>query len=56
MKVALKELHETRVWLRIIKRKSFITPSEPVESDLSECQELIRIFAKSVATAEKKKK
>lgn len=55
MKIALKELREARVWLCIILRKSFIQPSEQVELGLSECEELIRIFAKSVVTAESKK-
>ncbi|MFC1812943.1 four helix bundle protein [Thermodesulfobacteriota bacterium] len=55
MKIALKELRETRVWLRIILIKSFIKPSAQVEAAFSECQELIRIFAKSILTAESKK-
>ena len=55
MKIALKELRETRVWLRIILKKSFIKPSTQVELGFSECQELIRIFAKSILTAESKK-
>ena len=55
VKIALKELRETRVWLRIILRKSFIKPAAQVDSGLSECQELIRIFAKSIVTAESKK-
>ena len=56
MKISLKELRETRVWLRIIIKKSLIKPAVQAESGLSECQELIRIFAKSVLTAESKKK
>ena len=52
LKIALKELRETRVWLFIIQRKSFINPAAQVHSALSECEELIRIFAKSIATAE----
>jgi len=55
MKVALKELRETRIWLFIIQRRSFIKPARCVESVLSECHELIRIFAKSVKTAESRK-
>ena len=55
MKIALKELRETRVWLRIILKKSFIKAAAQVKSGLSECQELIRIFAKSIVTAESKK-
>ncbi len=55
MKISLKELRETRVWLRIILKKSLIKPPDQAEAGLSECQELIRIFAKSVLTAESKK-
>ena len=51
LKIAGKELKETRIWLKIIKRKSYIDAgvSEPV---LKECKELIRIFGKSISTAE----
>ena len=55
MKIALKELRETRVWLSIILKKLFIKSSTQVESGFSECQELIRIFAKSILTAESKR-
>ena len=55
MKISLKELRETRVWLRIILKKSLIKPPAQAESGFSECQELIRIFAKSILTAESKK-
>ena len=56
IKIALKELRETPVWLRIILRKSMIEPAAQAELGLSECRELIRIFAKSIMTAESKKK
>jgi four helix bundle protein len=56
MKIALKELRETRIWLIIIHRKSLIKPANKVDPVLTECQELIRIFAKSIATAESRKK
>lgn len=55
IKISLKEFRETRVWLRIILRKSFVLPAVDVESGLSECEELIRIFAKSIVTAEAKR-
>ncbi len=55
MKIALKELQETRVWLRIIKRKSFIKPTGIIDTVLAECQELILIFSKSISTASSKK-
>jgi len=51
MKVALKELRETHVWLRIILRKPLVKDVDEVKPTLVECEELIRIFVKSVATA-----
>ena len=56
IEIALKELRETPVWLRIILRKSMKEPATQAELGLSECRELIRIFAKSIMTAESKKK
>jgi len=54
MKVALKELRETRVWLRIMKIRSM------AQSDLGpilgECEELLCIFNTSIQTAEKNAK
>ncbi len=52
MKVALKELRESRVWLKIIIRKDLIKPGDVTVKVLEECEQLIRIFAKSVLTAE----
>jgi len=50
MKVVLKELKESRVWLKIIRKKSYLPP-QSVEGALKECEELIRIVAKSISTA-----
>ena len=50
--VALKELVETRMWLRIIALEEYV-PSQKLESLLSETDELIRIFNTSVKTARK---
>ena len=55
MKVALKELRETHVWLRIIQRKPLIDPAERLEPLLDECNELISIFVTSINTAERNK-
>ena len=52
MKIALKELRESRIWLQIIARKQFIHEKAEIQSVLSECEELIRIFVKSIKTAE----
>ena len=51
MKIALKELRETLVWLRIIQRKELCDPSR-LNEITEECDQLISIFVKSVKTAE----
>jgi len=55
IKVVLKELRESRVWLKLIIRKKYIETEKIVERGLSECEELIRIFAKSIETAKSSK-
>ena len=55
MKVILKELRETFVCLKIIKRKPLITPIADVESTYKENNELISIFVKSIQTANRNK-
>jgi len=56
MKVALKELRETRVWLLIIVRAKLITPTSKLDSLIKENNELISIFVTSIETARKKSK
>jgi len=51
LKISLKELQETRVWLLIILEKALVKPETQTQAALGECQELIRIFAKSIGTA-----
>ena len=51
--VALKELRETHVWLRIISRKSLINDAALLQKALNECNELTAIFAASAATAKR---
>ena len=53
-KVILKELRETNICLKIIKRKPLIKSSQKVDFALTECNELISIFVSSIKTAEKK--
>jgi four helix bundle protein len=55
MKVALKELRETQVWLKIIKRKQ-LASVELVEKALTESNELIAIFVSSITTARRNMK
>jgi four helix bundle protein len=54
MRVSLKELRETRIWLIIIHRKNMIKQMTMVERVLKENCELIAIFAASVKTARRK--
>ena len=54
MKIALKELRETLVWLKIIERKPLVESGKMTEV-IKECDELIAIFAASVKTADSDK-
>ncbi len=50
IKIALKELRETNIWLKIVERKQLCDPSR-MQEIVIECNELISIFVKSVQTA-----
>ena len=56
IKIILKELRETKIWLQIIHRKRMTTSGSMTESLITECDELISIFVASVRTAEKNKR
>ena len=56
IKIVLKELRETRVWLKIIQRKSLAKSGREIEALITGCDELISIFVTSVKTAEKNKR
>ncbi|MGA0560086.1 four helix bundle protein [Larkinella sp. VNQ87] len=51
MKGALKELRESRINLRILDKVNLL--NETGQITLTECTELIRIFKKSIETAER---
>jgi four helix bundle protein len=53
MKICLKELRETRVWLLLVRRKPLVEPPEKLDSLIAECNELIAIFASSITTAQR---
>ncbi len=55
MSICLKELRETRRWLRLVKKLSW--GKVPGENDglLAETEELIKIFASSIRTAKENK-
>jgi len=50
MKISLKELRETMIWLRIIARKR-LGDCRDVPAAIAECDELIAIFVTSTKTA-----
>jgi four helix bundle protein len=54
LKIALKELRETEIWLKIIIRTELIKPSK-LSPLLGETDELISILFKSIQTAKKNK-
>jgi four helix bundle protein len=56
MKVCLKELRETRIWLLMIVRCDLIKRASKLESLIHENDELISIFATSIKTAKQKDK
>lgn len=53
MKVCLKELRESRRWLRLIARKDWQHNDPLLAFLLQESEELVRIFKASVQTAER---
>ncbi len=53
MRVCLKELRETRVWLIILCRLGLLRDSKELEWLIAECNELISIFVASIRTATK---
>jgi len=55
LKICLKELKETRRWLRLIAKSSML-PETKMCPILNETEELIRIFFSSIRTAERNTK
>jgi four helix bundle protein len=53
MRICLKELRETQVWLLMIGRLDLRRPEE-MASVTRECEELVAIFTQSVLTATKR--
>ena len=54
MKVCLKELRETRIWLLMIVKANLIKPASKLEPLIHENDELISIFVTSVKSAKQK--
>jgi len=55
MKIILKELRETNICLKIIKRKPLIRQYQRLDKVIKECNELISIFVSSIRTVQKPK-
>ena len=56
MKVCLKELRETKIWLLMIIRAKLVKPASKLEPLIDENDELISIFVSSIKTAKQKDK
>jgi four helix bundle protein len=56
LRICLKELRETKRWLRLVSRVKKLGPPADLMSHLNEVEELIRIFVASIRTAEKNAK
>jgi len=55
MKICLKELRETRVWLKIIGKAELIKPKSKLKLIIEENDQLISIFVASINTAKENK-
>lgn len=55
LKVALKELRETEVWLKIIQKAKMVKPASKLTPLLGETDELVAILFASVTTAKRRK-
>jgi four helix bundle protein len=55
LKVCLKELRETRRWLRLLSRLKKMNRDPRLVACLAEAEELIRIFVASVRTTERRR-
>ena len=56
LRICLKELRETKRWLRLLGRVNKVEKPANFNTCLSEVEELIRIFVASVRTAERNAK
>ncbi len=55
MKVSLKELRETKVWLLMIIKADLIKPASKLKTLIDESDQLISIFVSSIRTAKNNK-
>lgn len=52
LKVCYKELREARRWLRLVRRTPLVAKPKLLDVLITEAEELVRIFAASLLTAE----
>ena len=52
LKVSLKELRESKRWLRLIQKKILVSSVKNLQMTLQENEELVRIFVSSIKTAQ----
>ena len=52
LRVCYKELREARRWLRLVQRTPLVAKPELLKGVVAESDELVRIFAASIRTAE----
>ena len=55
LKISLKELRETEIWLKIIARAKMVSPAKPLAPLLTETDELSAILFTSIQTAKQRK-
>ena len=53
LRISLKELRESKRWIKLIQRALLIQPSESLDLILRENEELVKIFVASIATCKK---
>lgn len=53
LRIALKEMRETRVWIKVIAKAQMVKPAALLDALLVEIDELIAILFSSVETAKK---
>jgi four helix bundle protein len=56
LRICLKELRETKRWLRLVGRTRTLTTATNFTTCLNEVEELIRIFVASIRTAQRNAK
>ena len=56
LRVCFKELCESRRWLKLTRRAELVDKPELLEALINESDEFLRIFARSIQTAAKRRK